>query len=200
MADLRGDNPDDSDPYRSLFDPHATPMNISPGTKAGRVPAGLISVEELGHEPPKAARKCVDQGIRLAAKGDHRRAAAEFEKAVGLDRDFVLAHDRLGVEYAQLGRLTEAESELRGAVVLQPRAVGPAFDLSVLLYRKGDFQEAERAVRHVLYLSPTIAPARLLLGMILVGEDLKSNDGIAQIRYAARTMPEAQEILEKLLK
>lgn len=197
LADLRGDDPDASGPYGTLLGSRIDIPYVNPG---GGVRAGVISVEELGHKTPKVAKKWFRDGARLAQKGDHPGAVADFKKAIGLDHDFAQAHHRLGVEYAFLGRLTEAEAELRTAVRIQPHAIGPGFDLSVLLYRKGDFQDAERAVKHVLDLSMTTPPAHLLLGMILVGRDPESDDGIAQIRYAARTMPEAQEILDKILR
>jgi tetratricopeptide (TPR) repeat protein len=200
LADLRGDDPNASSPYKSLFDPQPPQISARLVPAKGRAPAGYISVEELTHKPPREARRWASRGMRLARRGDHAGAAADFEKAIAVDPDFALGHHRLGLEDIQLDRLAQGEEELRRTVQMEPHAVGPAFDLSALLYREGNFSEAERNVRRVLGLSDTFAPAHLLLGLILIGGQRDSAEGVHQIQYVARTIPDAIKILADLRK
>jgi tetratricopeptide (TPR) repeat protein len=197
LADLRGDDPDVPSPYKSLLDPNR-PQNVRRAVSKTQAPAGYVSAAELAYKPPKKAATWASRGIRLARKGDHAGAASNFEKAVAIDPAFAFAHHSLGIEDVQLGRLTEGEQELRRTVQLDPGGIGPAFDLSVLLYRRGDFSGSEQALRRLLHLSDSFAPAHFLLGMILINQETERNEGINQLEYAARTIPDAMKILAQL--
>jgi Flp pilus assembly protein TadD len=177
----------------------SSPSQIEPPASHSDRPSGSsVSVTQLQHKPPKQAQQCVARGARFSRLGDHERAAAEFEKAITRDPQYANAHDRLGVEYAQLRRLDEGETELRCSIGLDAAAWAAHYDLAVILYQKGDFAGAERSVRRALDLSSTNAQAHLLLGLLLWRHAETSRDALAHLKNAARTLPQAQRLLKSL--
>lgn len=70
-----------------------------------------LGIQLLEASLRKQTLQAVAHGARFSRSGNHARAAAEFEKATVRDPEYDKAHHRLGVEYAQLGRLDEGEME-----------------------------------------------------------------------------------------
>ena len=167
-------------------------------TSRRRPAAGSVSVAQLRHHPPRSAQRNFARGIKLAQAGDHEKAAAEFERAIANDPDFAGAYDRLGVEFARLGRSSDAASVLTRSVALDAGSWNANYDLGVVLYQAGDFAGAERCVRRALDLAQTNPQAHLLLGLLLCSRDETRVDGVQHLQYAARSIPEANEILKRL--
>lgn len=72
--------------------------------------SGTVSVAELLHKVPKAAKKAFDRGVKLARKGDQGHAIDEFKKAVASDPDYDRAHLLLAMLLAAKPE-TQAEAE-----------------------------------------------------------------------------------------
>lgn len=199
-ADLRRtEDVDTSQHPRGTLVPRYLPIKIQPPESlADRPSARSVSVVQLRHKPPKNARQAVERGAKFSKGGDHRRAAEEFEKAITGDPEFADAYDRLGVEYAQLGRYGEAEAELRRSTALDPASWIGHYDLGVVLYRSGDLPGAERSGRQALELSRTNAQVHLLLGLLLWRRVETRGEGLEHLQYAARSVPEAKELLTSL--
>ena len=105
MKDLRGESKE-----LWLLDQHGAVLR-NPALTRERPEspiAGTVSVAGLRHEVPKAARKAFERGLKDSAKGNHVATVKELEQAVALDPEFADAHNRLGVEYDQMGRPEEA--------------------------------------------------------------------------------------------
>jgi tetratricopeptide (TPR) repeat protein len=160
--------------------------------------AGSISVAQLRHKPPKDAQKSMVRGATYSQAGDHRRAAEEFERAVAADPEFANAHDRLGVEYARLGRYEEAEAELQRALAVDPASWIGHYDLGVILYQTGDLSGAERSVRRALELSKSNVEVSILLGLLLWRNMETRGQALEYLQYAARTSPQAKDLLASL--
>ena len=162
---------------------------------AERPVAGSVSVTQLRHQPNRKAHAAVVRGAKASQSGDHRRAAEWFEKAIEHDPEFANAYDRLGVEYAQLGRYADAEASLQRSLILDDGSWSAHFDLAVVLYRTGDFAGAERSVRRALDLSRSNAQVHQLLGLLLCRNLGTRAEGLEHLKYAARSSPQAAEIL-----
>jgi tetratricopeptide (TPR) repeat protein len=94
-----------------------------------------------------------------------------------------------------LRRLDEADAELRRSIELDPADWAARYDLAVVLYQKGNFAAAEASLRRALQLSATSAPAHLLLGLLLGHRTETRLEALEHLRYAARTMVQAQQLL-----
>jgi tetratricopeptide (TPR) repeat protein len=199
-ADLRGLNDvEASRPPNAALVSGRLPIEIQPPKSLADQPSGRsVSVAQLRHKPPKSAQQSVARGAKLSQAGDHRRAAEEFEKAIARDPQFANAHDRLGVEYAQLGSYPEAEAEVRRSLALDPASWTGHYDLGVLLFQTGDYPGAEQSVRRALELSKNNAQIHLFLGLLLARRVETRADALKHLQYAARTMPQANELLKRL--
>jgi len=140
----------------------------------------------------------VERGAKFSQAGHHRRAAEEFERAIGEDPEFATAHVRLGVEYAQLGRLAEAEAELQRSLTLDPTSWVGNYNLALVLYQTGDLSAAERSARRALELSQTDLQVHILRGLLLWPYVESRTEALEHLKYAARTSSEAKELLASL--
>ena len=158
-----------------------------------------VSVAQLKHKVPKEAQKAFTRAQGLSRAGNHEEAARELEKATARDPEYAVAHSDLGVEYAQLGRFEEAEKELKRAIALDP-AASAYYNLSLVYFQTGDATAAEASVRTALALPGSDAMAHLFLAnLLLTGPDPnKRVEAEGHLRYAARSIPEAAEMLHKL--
>ena len=163
-----------------------------------KLPAGAVSAGQLRHKPSRQALQAVARGAKLSQSGKHDEAAREFERAVERDPDYANAHDRLGVEYAQMGRYVDAEAHLNRSIALDSASWAAQYDLAVVLYNTGNLTGAERSVRRAMELSPANAQVQMLLGLLLCRNEETRRDGLARLQDAARTLPEAKQLLKSL--
>jgi len=163
-------------------------------------PDSSVTVIQLKHKPSKSAQKIMARGAKFSLAGDHWRAAEQFERAVAGDPGFAKAYERLGVEYAQSGRFGEAELMLRRSIVLDSADWSGYYDLGVLLSHTDDLQCAEQYLRRALQLSKTDARVHLVLALLLLRSNETSSEGLEHLRFAARTIQEAKELLTSLQK
>ncbi len=170
----------------------------SPGPKRNRPVADSVSVAQLRHKPTRNAQKSVTRGAKLSLAGDHQRAAEEFEKAVAADPDFARAHRGLGLEYAQLERYGEAETELLRSLMLDPGSWIGHYNLAVVFYKTQDLPAAERCLRRALEFSRANVQVHILLGQLLWRRLETRAEALEHLQYAARTSPEASELLVSL--
>ena len=164
----------------------------------GHGPVGTVSAKQLRHQPPRAARQAFEKAAKLARNKKTQEAANELERAIALDAEFPQAHCDLGAAYTVLGRYPEAEVEFRRAIELIPESSVPHYNLALLLLDTGRYGEAETNVRRAIQLSPDTAKAHMLLGEMLVAASITRREGLSHLHYAARTIPEAQRMLEVL--
>jgi tetratricopeptide (TPR) repeat protein len=116
---------------------------------------------------------------------------------IGIDPAFAAAHSALGVEYAQMGRFSEAEAQLELAIALDP-SWSSYYNLSLVLFQMGDWSAAQTNVRKALALSGSEAVAHLLLAYLLMPDPNKRNETESHLRFAARTNAEAARMLHRL--
>ena len=174
------------------------PIQIEP--PPARTTLGNVSVTELRHKPKKQALRAIAQGSKFFDAGSHEQAAAQFEKAIAADPEYALAHDWLGVEYRILGRLNEAREEFERSIALDPDSWSGHYDFAVLLSQTGDLTGAERSVRRALALSSSNPLVHLALGLLLWQGAETRAESLEHLRLAARTLPQAEELLTNLEK
>jgi len=172
----------------------ATSPSPRPATSSGPI----VSVGHLRHRVPKSANKAYERASKFARANDVGRAAMELESAIALDPEFGEAHAELGVQYARLGRYREAEAEFLRTTELIPYDPLPHTNLAWVELQFRDLAAAERSLRCAIQLSPANAMASMLLGLVLLGAPETQAEGIRHLEYDARTIPDAELILNKL--
>ena len=130
--------------------------------------------------------------------GKHGEAAVQFEAAVRSDPNFASAYNNLGIQYARLGRPAEGQAALERAVALDPDTWQASYNLGAVSYLLGDFSAAERSARRAVELSRDNALPHLLLGSLLCLHRETRAEGVRHVQYAARTIPAAQKLLDKM--
>lgn len=144
-----------------------------PAEKQERPVAGLVSVDELRHSPPRAARKAFEQSLKKAAGGDGAHATALLERAVELDPEYLQALNNLGTQYIRAGRHTDAVQCFRRAAHLAPRTPLIHANLAQSLLFVQDYAGAEESARKAISLNaadPVTPRAQLALAMALAGK------------------------------
>ncbi|MFB3922941.1 MAG: tetratricopeptide repeat protein [Terriglobia bacterium] len=110
----------------------------------------------------------LDRGAALAQVGRIDDAIQATEKAVELDPNLVLAHINLVSLYGRKGDLQKAREQYQAVMALNPnQSPKPHYDYGLLLMIKGEYQEAEEALRRAIQIDPNYAQAHNNLGLVL---------------------------------
>ena len=71
-------------------------------------------------------------------------AVVDLEQAVALGDCLASAHYNLGLAYEALGRPERAEAAYRDAIACDPRLAPPHNNLAIVLFTRGDVEQAAR--------------------------------------------------------
>ncbi|WP_373691538.1 tetratricopeptide repeat protein [Hyalangium versicolor] len=180
---------------RSLRAIRAVPLLFLAGLSAAAAPPKRPKVDR------EAMREAVDAGAErddfsspasyahflqsqlLHHAGSHRAAADELRMALATDEGNPYLLTQLGEEYARLGDLSKAESELRRAVDVSPRYYPAHVMLGRVLLEAGKYSKARMHLRRALALKPREPEAYLVL---------------AQLHLEAKQPEEAVKVVEEL--
>jgi type IV pilus assembly protein PilF len=137
-------------------------------------------------------------GAYLCSHGHAAESIPEFETAARdpLYKTPEIALTNAGKCSVLLGKNAEAEAYFRRALSLKPQDASAAYNLALLKYREGMFDDAQALMRTVMAQNNAPAPA-LYLGMCIEKRkgDRDSQDSYAQqIRNRFPRSPEAQNL------
>ena len=155
-------------------------------------PGGAISVLRLSHKPMKSAMKMYKEADTVAAKGDAAGAVEQLKKVVEADPNWFEAWNNLGGRLLAVGQLDEAARAYRRAIEIDSRVAAPHNNLGVVLLLLRQPAEAEIEGRKALQLEPDSVKASYVLGLSLLQQKLRVNEGLALLRHAATVMPRAE--------
>ena len=149
---------------------HLRPLEIPPPS------AGSVSVAELSHQVPRAARHEYGVAVEQLTAGDLERARKSLQKAIDLYPEFVEARSELAVLHMREGDNAGAEALLRRALEIDNAAVRATLNLGLCLYRQRRYAEALPFLERGVQLQPVNGLAHLLLGLTLVmaGDDARA--------------------------
>jgi tetratricopeptide (TPR) repeat protein len=135
-------------------------------SKDTNAPGGrTVSVGELDKNVPKEARKEFERALKAAADDKTGEAITHLQKAVALYPDFMMAHNDLGAQLLEAGRLDEAAVELRAAIKLDPKAFNPRLNLGIVLLKQRHYADAAQALDQAIALDAQAPAAHLYAGM-----------------------------------
>lgn len=120
-----------------------------------------------------------------------------FSHALAITRDNFVAHNNLGMDWAQDGNDDRAIDEYRKALEIAPTYSDAMNNLGNALGRKGRFDEAEALFRGILGADPDMSAARYNLGNLLT-RMRRYSEAAAEYRVAARLMPDDPQVFNNL--
>ncbi len=146
-------------------------------------------------ELERLARKNTDRPLYLywIARIDYDAqqypaAIQKLERVIALDPNYTKAYDNLGLCYEAAGRLDDALATYRHAVDLnrqgKPMSPWPPLNLSTLLVKLGQLDEAERYLRDSLLADPKFAQAHYVFGVLLEKKG-RDEEAIKELEQAA---------------
>jgi tetratricopeptide (TPR) repeat protein len=142
----------------------------------------LAAVQALAGLPPPAAQR-----------GDFDRALGELIQSELVNADRPEAHLNLANLYGRLGRPSEAESELRTALWLDPAFVPALVNLADLLRSAGRDADGERFLEQALRAAPEHAEALHALGLLRVRQQ-RLPEAVDLFRRAAKARPDVPRL------
>ncbi len=95
---------------------------------------------------------------------DWNGAESEFRKALRLNPDLVLAHQRFGSYLTFMGRFEEAIMHYETALELDPFGLQININLATTYYLRGEYDRATEHLRKTNELEPDYMPTRFVLG------------------------------------
>lgn len=171
--------PDDDLMREGLIDRLSQYLAAEPGAWHVRYNLGVAlahewrldeALEQFGlvlKDAPKHMQSLVNIGGIHLSRGDAGEALKAFTQAVTF-WDVPLVRANLAVAYLQLGRIEEAERELRCALEAEPRMADAWTNLGSLLLRREAFEESAEASRKALELNSKFAMANNNLALALL--------------------------------
>jgi tetratricopeptide (TPR) repeat protein len=162
-----------------------------PSDRKQKPGAGVVSVKELAHKPPKAARKAFDKSITLMEKNDVQGSLKLLQKAVEIDPLFGPAINNLGARYLMTGQFAEAAACFQRAIALDPHSGLAYANLSqTMLYLRNPV-EGEKAARRALEIDSSDLKPSYLLGLSLVMQKKFTKEAILNLRRSEHFSPRA---------
>lgn len=137
-------------------------------TSAAGKPVGkVVSVGEI-QEVPAKARQEFERASKFAKTGNSNKAIYHLQKAIDIYPNFLMARNDLGAQLLELGRLEEAEQQLRAALAIDAQAYNPNLNLGIVLFKKHSFSDARFALDKAISLQPELPEARLYSALTLM--------------------------------
>ncbi len=162
-----------------------------------RPPDGSVSLGRLAHPPAPKALKAFSASQKLSEEGKYERAASKLQEALRISPDFSEAWTNLAAQHIRLRQFDKAMSEsARALEIAGPNSV----DLCNLAFAQWAEHRNSDALQSALQgaeLDPSSPKAQYIAGALLVDAH-RWSESIPHLRYAARTMAAARQMLEHM--
>jgi len=130
--------------------------------------ATAISAGELDAAVPAKAKKEFERASKATKEGKPEEAVAYLRKAIALYPHYLMAHNDLGAQLLDLGKLDESETELRLALEIDPAAFNPMLNLGILLVKRHELPQAKEILEKAVSIQSQSPVARLYYGIVLL--------------------------------
>jgi tetratricopeptide (TPR) repeat protein len=187
------------EPIRESVDVHGTsrlgvflflrePLKIGEGASTD----ASVDARELALSP--RASEALNKGRHeLFAKKNPTGSLKHFQKLAKEAPDFFEAHYYMGVAYADTGKLSEAEAELRVAIDRGESYVPSYVTLASILSHQNRFAEAEPLARKAIALEPAAWPGHFELARSLLGLN-RTDDALQSARSALERKKDSADL------
>lgn len=125
----------------------------------------VVSVQELAI--PRKAEQDFAKGTQLLLKGDLEASLPYFREVIEQAPDSYRPYHNLGLALFRLGQLDAAAENFQKSIDLTNGGFAPSiFGLSMILYQRADYTQAEFLVQKGLLVTPYSAVGRYCLGLV----------------------------------
>jgi tetratricopeptide (TPR) repeat protein len=163
------------------------PIYLRPNSKDKASAPGSVSSHELSI--PQKARDLMASGKKKLYKDkDAAGGLADFQQAISTAPDYYEAHYEAAMAYLTLGNPSEAEKSFRKSIEVSADKYGEAeVGLGTMMFDKGDYASAEKAIRRGIQLNPNLWLGHYELGRTFLSEKKISDakDSAEQARLLA---------------
>ena len=129
--------------------------------------------------------------------GFYEKAVWEYQKALGMDPELVLAHNGLGIAYTLLGKHSEAVIAQRKALARQPNFAKAHAGLGLAYFHQNEMESALKHYRRAAVLEPELLEVHLKIGTILLKQK-RYSEAIDTYKTSAALAPDTAEIHHNL--
>lgn len=145
----------------------------------GQLPSGQLQAGDRTQEIH--ATTFFAHGNLLERQGAFDRAIEQYQEALKLKSDFLLARNRLGITFNKLGRHADASEQFRLAIALRSDLAYLHNNLGFSLYLERKYTEAERSLARAIELKTDFARAHMNHALVLAKLD-KFNEAFEELR------------------
>lgn len=187
--------------------------------RSGNAALAKTRLTDATRQDPELINARTLLGDMFRAEGDYKAALEQYEVVVKLDPYSSSSYYRLGLAYQFLERFLEAKNAYLKALEIKPSDADTSMNLGLVCLALGDLPAAMQYTKAATELGPTnpdalanhgvvldavgdhVGAQRAFLGSLeLSGDKPSTLLNLAQSYLAQARGPQAQEILERLLK
>lgn len=166
---------------------------------------GVLSTKEANPRAKAAAIKALEIDETLAEahaslaavrqyEWDWAGAEREYQRAIGLNPNYAVAHQWYGVYLAYMGRMDEGIAEMTRAQELDPLSLAINAQLGFLFYLARRYDQAIEQCQRTLEMEPSYEEARIYLAWIYVQKGMYE-EAIAQYQKLKGDIPDVLAML-----
>lgn len=145
------------------------PLTVElPSRPESRPISGVVSVQQLRHQPSKKALRAFSEAEQFSHFHDIAKAIEKLELAVRLDPNFREAHVNLGAQYARLNRFQEAMTQFQASIDIGPPDPKSYSNLALCYLKLEQYTDAATFAKKALDLDPRNGPAQTILRVSLI--------------------------------
>ena len=138
---------------------------LSPAQSSVSHYSSVVSIQELAMSP-KAAR-ALEKGTVLLLKNNPQASISYFQTAIALAPDSFHAYHNVAIAHYRVGDVEDAEQEFQKSIELSKGSYAPSlFGLSMILYQRAEFQQAESLIQRGLLVAPSSPVGKYCLGLV----------------------------------
>jgi tetratricopeptide (TPR) repeat protein len=127
--------------------------------------SSVVSVQEL--TMPRKATRALEKGTALLLKNDPQASISYFQTSIALAPDSFHAYHNLALAHYRVGDVEDAVREFQKSIELSKGfSAPPLFGLSMILYQRGEFLQADSLAQRGLVLAPSSAVGKYCLGLV----------------------------------
>ena len=172
-----------ADAYFRLSNVHLPPREVLPKAKEAALKA--VEIDENLAEAHSSLGL-----VKVYYDYDWASAESEFRKALRLNPDLVLAHQRFGSYLSFMGRFEEANRHYEAALELDPFSLQINMNLATTFYLRGEYDRAIRHLKKTSELEPNYMPTLFVLGCTYIQQG-RLAEAIEQFQFIYRLDEEA---------